>query len=163
MAFPSLVTAHRDEAQVSKFVWRSLVQSSTIHVTFEIRGSASLPASPVNWAAYISMYICISLSLSLYIYIYIYTHQKCTSKSIRRQGMAQCWNVGFPCKQSLCPVVLCPYLCSSELVGMHGRREMSLRCMDRLWKCKWGRVLLTKLLLPRIARQGASCLIAIRT
>ena len=40
--------------------------------------------------------------------------QKCTSKGIRRQGLVLKRRNSLP--TSLCPVVVCPYLCSSELV-----------------------------------------------
>ena len=43
----------------------------------------------------------IYLSLSLYIYIYIHTYVVLKT--------------GIPHKESLCPVVLGPYLCSSEM------------------------------------------------
>ena len=30
---------------------------------------------------------------------------------------ALCWNIGNPYKRAYCPVVMCPYLCSSERTG----------------------------------------------
>ena len=31
---------------------------------------------------------------------------------------ALCWNIGFPDRESLCPVVIWPYLCSSDILGL---------------------------------------------
>ena len=42
------------------------------------------------------------------------------SAQVRAQDdRAQCWNRGIPYKQSLCPVVVCPYLCGSDTVCSH--------------------------------------------
>ena len=82
---------------------------------------------------YIHTHILISYSIHTYIYvnkhiyIYIYIHrtlrcpiitfdmhmrQKCTSKDIWRQGIVSKHRNSL--QKSLCPVVICPYLCSSE-------------------------------------------------
>ena len=42
----------------------------------------------------------------------VLSFQKCTSKGIRRQGIA--WKHRICLQQSICPVVMCPCVCSSE-------------------------------------------------
>ena len=70
------------------------------------------------------MYVC----MYIYIYIYIYIPQtgpftrrpslevclqKCRSEGIRRQGIVLKRRISL--QKSLCPVVICPYLCSSDI------------------------------------------------
>ena len=52
----------------------------------------------------------LSLSLSIYIYIYIYVSARVRAYDDR----AQCRNAEAPNERAYCPVVICPYFCSSE-------------------------------------------------
>ena len=99
---------------------------------------------------YIYIYICIDIHLHIYIYIYIctcvyiyiyilciymYMNQECTGKGIWRQGVALKRRNSL--LKSLCPVVICPYSCSSEWT-----RSILQFNLDNLWAQileLWGR------------------------
>ena len=115
-------------------------------LAFNKASLAPLPRLAHRDSQHPSIYLSIYLSIYIYIYIYIYTHikyyttlhyttpyytcgclQKCTSKCMRRQGTVlkprNTW------QKSLCPVVLCPCLCSSE--SCYGRPREGGRCGSR--------------------------------
>ena len=98
---------------------------------------------------YIYIYIYVSLSLSIYIYIYIYAQQDVpdvpgrlgdaderapdlSEVHVRRQGIVLKHRNSL--QKSLCPVVICPYLCSSETCTVTpstsplGARRTATRC-----------------------------------
>ena len=113
-----------------------------------------------------SIYISISyIYMYIYIYIYIHTHmygpyrlegtilanrlchnmekesviQECTSKGVWRQGILLKHRSSS--QKSLCPVVVCPYLCSSEL-------------FVKLWVISCSSVALTCLGDAKVTNQG---------
>ena len=75
---------------------------------------------------YIYIYIHVYVCMCIYIYIYIYM-------GVRRQGLASKRRNSF--KRPYCPVVICPYLCSSvalktQLVAERGELVDFLRRAD---------------------------------
>ena len=54
-------------------------------------------------------------------------------------GRQECWNIGFPYRKSLCPVVVRSYLRSSEFKGVP-RNGVWISVNMRVWTCKESRV-----------------------
>ena len=69
--------------------------------------------------------------------------QKCSSKGIWRQGIVL--NNRIPIQKSLCPVVICPYFCSSETTDCVPYQTWSRRCSLERVPEGWAKASLRKM------------------